>query len=247
MEQAQGVGKPKTAEMHPGPGFRLREQIDRCAPDLIDRLADFDTPAVSDQLNRLYTMACAIRPFTDSQLRLVGPACTVKVFPGDNLMVHKSLDIAAPGDVVVVDASSSSLNAVLGDLISTKARHRGIAGFIVDGLVRDIESIRALGDFPVFARGVTPIGPLHRGPGEVNHPISAGGIVVSPGDLVMADVNGVVVVPREAVPEILERLEGRRRLEADYTAAVGRGEFSNAWVDDTLRSAGVEPDRSSRQ
>lgn len=114
MEQAQGVGKPKTAEMHPGPGFRLREQIDRCAPDLIDRLADFDAPAVSDQLNRLYTMACAIRPLTDSQLRLVGPACTVKVFPGDNLMVHKSLDIAAPGDVVVVDASSSSLRGLGG-------------------------------------------------------------------------------------------------------------------------------------
>jgi regulator of RNase E activity RraA len=234
------VGKPKTAEMHPGPGFRIKSQIERCPKHVVEGLARYDTPAVSDLLNRLYSMVPEIRILTDPDLRLIGPACTVKCYPGDNLMVHKALDIAQPGDVVVVDTSSSSLNAVLGDLISTKSRHRGIAGFVVDGLVRDLQSIRALVDFPVFARGVTPIGPLHRGPGEINHPISAGGIVVYPGDLVMADVNGVVIVPREAAEEVLGRLERRARVEADYTAAVARGEFSNTWVDDTLRENGVE-------
>jgi regulator of RNase E activity RraA len=104
-------------------------------------------------------MVSDIHPVTDPHLQILGPALTVKVFPGDNLMVHKALDVAEPGDVVVVDASSSSLTAVLGDLVSTKARHRGIAGFVVDGLIRDLPGIRALGDFPVFARGVTPIGP----------------------------------------------------------------------------------------
>ena len=87
----------------------------------------------------------------------------MKVYPGDNLMVHKSLDIAQPGDVVVVDTSASTMTAVLGDLVSTKARHRGLAGFVVDGLVRDLPAIRALGDFPVYARGVTPTGPCTGG------------------------------------------------------------------------------------
>ena len=112
-------------------------------------------------------------------------------------MVHKSLDIAQPGDVIVIDGSRSPASAVLGDLVSTKARHRGVAGFVVDGLIRDLPAIRALGDFPVFARGVTPIGPMHRGPGEINYPIAAGGIVVNPGDMIVGDLNGVVVVPRE--------------------------------------------------
>lgn len=233
------VGKPKTAEMHPGPGFRLRERFERPDPELIAGFAAFDTPAVSDLMNRLYTMVPLIKPMTDPKLPLLGPACTVKCFPGDNLMVHKSLDLAEPGDVVVIDTSASPLTAVLGDLISTKARHRGIAGFVVDGLVRDLPDILALGDFPVFARGVTPIGPLHRGPGEVNHPICAGGIVVNPGDIITGDMNGVVVVPREIASELLDRLRRRSAVEADYRAAVSRGEFNNDWVDSTLEQGGV--------
>src|SRR3954466_12094589 len=111
-------------------------------------------------MNRHAVLETAIKPLTDPNLRIAGPALTVKVFPGDNLMVHKSLDVAEPGDVVVVDAGGSSMNAVLGDLVSMKARHRGIAGFVIDGMVRDLPGIKELG-FPVFARGTTPIGPLH--------------------------------------------------------------------------------------
>jgi regulator of RNase E activity RraA len=231
--------KPQTAEMHPGPGFRVCPTVRRLAPDVIAGFRDFETPAISDLMNRLYTMAPAIRNLTDPSLRLVGPACTVKVFPGDNLMVHKSLDIAQPGDVVVVDASSSMMTAVLGDLVSTKARFRQIAGFIVDGMIRDLPAILALGDFPVFARAVTPIGPLHRGPGEVNFPISAGGIVVHPGDVIVADLNGVVVVPMDSADDVLRRLRERAAQEAAYVAAVARGDFSNAWVDAILEDGGV--------
>jgi len=235
---------PRSAEMFAGPGFRVRTDVERADPSVVERLRPFPTPDVSDLMNRLYTMATAIRNVTRPDLRLVGPACTVKVFPGDNLMVHKSLDVAQPGDVVVVDASSSTMTAVLGDLVATKARHRGIAGFVVDGLVRDLPGILSLGDFPVFARGITPIGPLHRGPGEVNYPISAGGIVVQPGDVIVADENGVVVVPRGNSAEIAARLEERAAADADYLAAVARGEFSNDWVDGVLREHGLrsEPD-----
>jgi RraA family protein len=235
-KESSMVKKPKTAEMNPGPGFQIRNEVTRPQREIIDGFADFPTPDVSDVMNRLYTMIPEIRNLTNPHLRILGPACTVKVFPGDNLMVHKSLDIAKPGDIVVVDAGGSSMNAVLGDLISTKARHRGIAGFIVDGFIRDIDGILPL-DLPVFARGVTPIGPLHRGPGEVNFPIQCGGIVVHPGDIVVGDMNGVVIVPQEVAPNILEQLRARKQTEAEYVAAVQRGEFSNEWVDRTLNEA----------
>lgn len=238
------VGKPKSAEMQPGAGFRIRSDVERPSTELVSGLSAFDTPAVSDMMNRLYTMAPSIRSLTSSDLRLAGPACTVKVYPGDNLMVHKALDVARPGDVIAVDTSASTMTAVLGDLISTKARHRGVAGFVVDGLIRDLPGIRALGDFPVFASGVTPIGPLHRGPGEINYPISVGGIVVHPGDVIVGDLNGVVVVPTDIAEQVLERLTERSAAEADYTAAVARGEFSGEWVDALLAKHGLDGFRS---
>jgi RraA family protein len=234
--------KPKSAEMHPGPGFRIRSEIERPDRSLIDGFAPFETPAISDLMNRLSTMHWEIHRLTAPGRQLLGPACTVKAFPGDNLMVHKSLDLARPGDVIVVDAAGATTHAVLGDLVATKARHRGIAGFVVDGLVRDIPGIIALGDIPVFARGVSPIGPLHRGPGEVNFPVSAGGIVVHPGDLIVADDNGVVVVPHDACHLILERLRAQSEAEAAYLDAVQAGRFSNDWVDDLLSAGGVTMD-----
>jgi regulator of RNase E activity RraA len=238
------VEKPISAEMHPGPGFCMRTAFDRPDADIVAGFGEFETPPVSDQMNRLYTMRSEIHAMTDPGLRILGPACTVKVFPGDNLMVHKALDIAQPGDIIVVDAGSSPMNAVLGDLISTKARHRGIGGFVVDGLIRDLPAIMALGDFPVFARGVTPIGPLHRGPGEINMPICCGGIVVHPGDIIMGDLNGTVVIPLERAEELLERLRRQAESEAEYTAAVARGDFSNAWVDRFLHQSGLDPEEA---
>jgi RraA family protein len=219
--------------MHPGPGFRVNLHVDRPDPALMEEFRNFATPDISDLLNRLYAVDPAIRCLTGDRHLLCGPACTVKVFPGDNLMVHKALDVAKPGDIVVVDAGGSTQNAVLGDLISTKARHRGIAGFIVDGLIRDLPSIVPL-DFPVFARGTTPIGPLHRGPGEINYPICCGGVVVNPGDLVVADAAGIIVIPSEIAPELLERLNLHDESNRAYLESVGRGDFSNRWVDQLL-------------
>lgn len=228
---------PRSAELHPGPGFRIRIGFSRLAPDLMQQFRSFSTPDISDQLNRLYAVSRTIRCLTGESHRLCGPACTVKVYPGDNLMVHKVLDVARPGDVVVIDAGGSEMYAVLGDLISTKAMHRGIAGFIVDGLIRDLPDIKQL-DLPVFARGTTPIGPLHRGPGEINYPITCGGTVIMPGDVMVADAAGVVAIPRLIAPELLMRLKSHVDGNAAYEAAVRQGVFSNDWVDANLHEQG---------
>jgi regulator of RNase E activity RraA len=228
------ASKPRSAEMHPGPGFRVRVNFQRLPAEQMQPFSRFATPDISDLLNRLYAVDPKIKCLTNPQHKICGPACTVKVFPGDNLMVHKSLDILEPGDIVVIDAGASDMNAVLGDLISTKARHRGCGGFIVDGLVRDLEEIKALGDFPVFARGTSPIGPLHRGPGESNYPIICCGVVVNPGDVIVGDAMGVVVIPQIIAADLLARLEAHEAANANYFESVKKGNFSNAWVDTIL-------------
>lgn len=237
-----GSKRPRSADLHPGPGFRIRLNFPRLDAEIVSAFADFATPEISDLLNRLYALDSEITCLSAGDQPLCGLACTVRVYPGDNLMVHKSLDVAQPGDVVVVGATGGRSNAVLGDIISTKARHRGIAGFVVDGLIRDLPRIRPLG-FPVYARGTTPVGPLHRGPGEINYPVACGGVVVNPGDVIVADDAGVVVVPQQVARELLSRLRGHAESNAAYLAAVKRGQFSNAWVDTQLADHGcpVEP------
>jgi RraA family protein len=236
-KQAQSGGaveRPKSSEMTPGAGFRIRLNIDRPDPSLVRLFRDFETPDISDILNRMYTMSPEIRNLVNDT-PLVGPALTVKVFPGDNLMVHKALDVAKPGDVVVVDTSGSQRNAVLGDLVTNKAKHRGIAGFIVDGLVRDLPGLLEAG-LPVYARGVTPFGPLHRGPGELNYAVSCGGIVVNPGDIVVADKTGIAVVRKEVAEDTIMRLRAHRARMEQYVTDVKAGKFSNDWVDRQLAS-----------
>ena len=231
--------RPASAEIHAGPGFRIRSEFPRLPQQVCKALLEFDTPTISDQLNRLYAVSPAIHCLTAETHRVAASVCTVRCYPGDNLMVHKALDVARPGDVIAIDASFAhgAATAVLGDLIATKARHREIAGFVVDGLVRDIRGIREL-EIPVFARGTTPVGPLHRGPGEINFPIALGGVVTYPGDVVVADSAGIVVVPQDAVEDLLAALGARQAAALAYHAAVRRGEFSNLWVDEVLERHG---------
>jgi RraA family protein len=226
--------KPKFSELRPGPGFRVKESIVRPADKLIKEFREYDTPDISDLTNRLYAMDPSIKNLINRE-RIMGPACTVKVFPGDNLMVHKALDISLPGDVIVVDAGATSLNGIIGDLIATKAKYRGIAGFVIDGLIRDVPGIEGV-DMPVYARGRTPIGPLQRGPGEINFVVSCGGVAVNPGDIICADANGVVVVRKEFAERLLLELAIQKEEQRGYTENVRKGVFSNEWVDRILKS-----------
>lgn len=224
-----GSKRPRSADVHPGPGFRVCLDFPRLDAETVAGFAEFDTPDISDQLNRLYAMDQEIHCVSGIGRGVVGLACTVRVYPGDNLMVHKALDVARPGDVVVIAAGGGRSNAVLGDIVCTKARHRGIAGYVVDGLVRDLPAVPK--DYPIFARGTTPMGPLHRGPGEINYPVACGGVVVNPGDVIVGDDAGLVVVPRGVARELLSRMRDNAAGATAYLESVRRGEFSNAWVD----------------
>ncbi|MGB1387782.1 MAG: hypothetical protein ACPG61_02730 [Paracoccaceae bacterium] len=236
LDKSVGSEKPKSSEICPGPGFMVRQTIDRLPRALIQGFAEFESTDISDAMNRMYAMGSQIHNLVNDA-PLVGQVCTVKVYPGDNLMVHKVLDIAQPGDVVVIDGSGNMNAAILGDLVSNKARHRGIAGFIIDGLVRDLPGLKKCG-LPIYAKGVTPFGPLHRGPGEINFPVSCGGIVVNPGDIVRADPSGVTAIPRLFAAEILNRLNAARESQMAYVASVINGDFSNEWVDRQLNATG---------
>lgn len=232
---------PQSSELAPGPGFRVRTEIDRPPRDVVERLGAIDIALVSDLMNRLYTLRSGLVPIvpTSDGGILAGPACTVKVYPGDNLMIHAVLDIAQPGDVIVVDTAGATTNAVLGDMVTNKARARGLSGFVIDGLVRDVDGMAEAG-LPVFARGVTPRGPLHRGPGEINYSICCGGVSIDPGDIVLAGADGVVIVPLDSAESILARAEDKVARENEYVESVKRGDFSNEWVADLLASSGCE-------
>ncbi len=228
--------KLQSSKLNPGPGFRVRKHITRPPQPLIDQFKAFPTPDISDMMNRLYTMDRGIKNIVNESA-IVGPALTVKVFPGDNLMVHKALDLVQPGDIIVIDGGASPMNGIVGDLISSKAKHRGAIGFVIDGLMRDLPEVKEVG-MPIYARGTTPIGPLQRGPGEVNFSISCGGIVINPGDIICADGDGITVVRKDFAEDILAKLISKQAELADYVADVRQGIFSNEWVDTLLKSQG---------
>ncbi|MDG2003324.1 MAG: hypothetical protein P8J20_08335 [Novosphingobium sp.] len=160
---------------------------------IIEELKGYEVAWISDSME-LHLMDSAIRAIWKGVPRVVGPAVTVTVPPGDFLMISEALTTVRPGDVLVVDARGDTLRAVWGEYFSAWAQGLGLAGVIIDGATRDVSEIEALG-FPVFTRGITSRKPTMTGPGEVNVPVSCGGVCVIPGDIVVADGEGVIVLP----------------------------------------------------
>ncbi|MGX5717539.1 RraA family protein [Arthrobacter sp. MAHUQ-56] len=178
----------------------------------------FPVANVGDALDRLNLMDTGIRTQWTGGV-CVGPALTVLTREGDNLAIHRALDDAQPGDVLVINALGGTTRAVFGDLLAEVCLAVGIAGVIIDGLTRDRATIEALG-LPLWSRGVSPAGPAKFGPGAVSTPIACGGVVVRPGDLVVADDDGVAVVPAERTDEILYRLQKIDQFEEQFRARV---------------------------
>ena len=218
------------------PGFAIWPAPAATDPALVRALAGLSVSHMSDVLQRSRTTG-ALRPFAKPTARLCGPALTVRVAVGDHLMVQKALDLARPGDVVVVDARGFLEAAMVGEVMTRYARSRGIAGIVVDGAIRDLDYIGA-NDFPVYARGATPGGPTRRGPGEIHLPVQVGGMVVAPGDIICGDLDGLVGVPPEAALQVAKQVDALQKKEVVSIAAIEAGNLDRNWIDEALRANG---------
>ncbi|GGE53133.1 methyltransferase [Agaricicola taiwanensis] len=219
-------------------GFRVRAISRRVDAVWFDKFRALPVANISDVMSRLTAGGAGIHAYYTGP-RMVGPAITVKTRPGDNLMVHKALDIAEPGDIVVVDAGGDLTNAIIGELMVAHAAQRGLGGIVIFGAIRDSEELSE-GSFPVFASGVTHLGPYKDGPGEVNVPIAINGMVVEPGDLICGDADGVLAVAHDDVPAIYEAALKKHEAETRQMENIHAGRNDRRWVDATLTRLGCE-------
>jgi 4-hydroxy-4-methyl-2-oxoglutarate aldolase len=188
----------------------------------IDALKRFAAATVYEAQSQTGALTSAIKPI-DPTRRVAGRALTIDVLPGDNLMVHFALTQASPGDVLVINGHGDTECALWGDILTLAAKQAGVAGVIIDGAVRDTEAIIALG-FPVFARGVSIRGPQKKASGHINVPIVCGGATVHPGDIVLGDRDGIVVVPESNLDQVLATALKREEAEASLRQRISSGQ-----------------------
>jgi RraA family protein len=218
-------------------GFRIKADFQRVDADLAARAAAVPAANIGDVVNRMQSMRGGFMAY-GGRKTVAGPAFTVRARAGDNLMLHEALDMAQPGDVVVCDAGGDLGIAIMGDIMGRYAASLGIGAIIIDGAIRDVEGLAQL-PLGVWARGATPAGPYKDGPGEIGYPVSCGGLVVMPGDLIACDQDGVVVVPREDAPAVIAAAEAHSQKEHGMMADIDARRFDRGWVSQTLSGKGV--------
>jgi regulator of RNase E activity RraA len=211
--------------------------FERVAPDLVERARGYAAAVLCDVQGRRGGLHGRIRAL-NPKMTVCGPAFTVEVRPGDNLMVHLALALAAPGDVIVVDGKADQTCALVGDLMVTQAQAAKLGGFVVDAACRAWNEI-ARRDFPVFACGANPCGPTKGLAGRLGIPVSVGGTSVSPGDLVVGDADGVVVIPRLQVEAVIAAAEEKLAAERQRLREISQGTLVSPWLDDALAQAGL--------
>jgi len=214
--------------------------FERVSPALVHQASQFQAAILADVNGRrgaLHGRIAALRP----RMKLAGPAFTVDVRPGDNLMIHAAMALAKPGDVLVIDGKGDRTAALMGTIMMTACRQLGIAGVVIDGAVRDSLEIDEM-DFPVFCVGTNPNGPTKNVPGRIGHAITCGNVPVRSGDLVLADADGVVVIERERVEGLLPPAHRKVEDEAARVAQIKQGNTSASWLAVALRTAGVLKD-----
>jgi 4-hydroxy-4-methyl-2-oxoglutarate aldolase len=212
--------------------------FERVDAAIVDQAAQYPSSILADVAGRRGALSGRIAPLSPS-MRFAGPALTVELRPGDNLMIHAALAVAKPGDVIVVDGKGDLSSALMGEIMSQQCVALGVAAVVIDGAVRDSEAIRALG-FPMYAAGLNPNGPTKSVSGRLNHPISLGGVSVKPGDLVVGDADGVTVIEREKAASLLPLAADKVAAETKRIAQIkSREALRPAWLDGALRAAGV--------
>ena len=210
----------------------------RPAPEQVNLFKNLPVANIDDCMNRIGAISPEINPLNKTPL--LGVAFTVKVPEGDNLMFHKAMDMAKPGDVIMIDAGGATNRAILGELMISYCQSRNIAGVVVDGSVRDAEVLEEM-NFPVYAKGITPNGPYKNGPGEINTPITIGGKVVCPGDIVVGDQDGIVIIRPEDAEELAAQTKKITEKEAAIMEKiVNEGTYNRPWIEEKLAELGCE-------
>lgn len=218
-------------------GFRYRSEISRPTAERVAAVAPYSTCNIADGMQKMYVMDSGIKAVSPTQ-KICGPAVTVRISLGDNLMLHKALGLVRPGDVLVVDAQSCTTFSACGGIMMLRMKKLGVQGIVVDGSVRDIEEIQEIG-LPVYARGVVPQGGGKAGPGEINFPVACGGIVVMPGDVIVADSNGVVCIPQNDIEEVVAGVRSKLAREEKSYAEITQGLLVKSDVDELLTQKGI--------
>lgn len=219
------------------PGYRVNPRIAELPADLIAAFQTVPAAVAGDCIGRTAGSVGLTAYHRDLALAVAGHAITVRVRPGDNLMIHQAIAMAQPGDVILVDGGGDVSQALIGGLIRTSALRRGIAAFVIDGAVRDLGEW-AEGGIACYARGHTPRGPSKDGPGEVNIPIACAGMAVNPGDLVICDADGVVAVPAAEAAALLPRARAHIAREDAIRAANATGATDPERFNALLRAKG---------
>lgn len=218
-------------------GFRIFTTINRPSKDLVKSFGGVPVANIGDMMNRNYCLDARIRPVND--IPLLGTAFTVKTRPGDNLLLHKAIDMAVPGDIIVVDGQGDLTNSLIGELMISWAQKRGVSGFIIDGAIRDAATLKKM-SIPVYAAGITPKGPYKDGPGEINVTVSCGGVVINPGDILVGDADSVIVIDPKDAPDILKKAKAKAAQEVATMEAINNGTWNRSWVDKALKEKGCE-------
>lgn len=213
------------------------KDFERVSPEIVKKAAQFQPAILSDVNGRRGAMHGRIKAL-HPRMKLAGPALTVDVRPGDNLMIHAALALAKPGDVLVIDGKADQTCALMGTIMMHAARQRGLAGVVMDAAVRDAIDIEDM-DFPVFSVGTNPNGPTKEVAGRIGHTISCGGVTVHPGDFIVADADGVMCVEREAIESLLGKAAEKVESEARRIEGIKQGKLSASWLNQALVTAGV--------
>ena len=218
----------------------IRTEIPRPPRSLVEAYGAIPTTIVSDMLNRMNAMHASIKPVRQGT-HVVGPAVTVKCMVGDNIMTHHAIYIAKEGDVLVIDGRGHSDTSIWGGVQTIAALEQGLPGVVIDGAIRDVQDSRD-SSFAVFCRGVTPAGPHKGWGGNINEPIQCGGVAVSPGDLIVGDDDGIVVIPLAEAEQLLERCQERMAEEQSWIERIRAGESTVEILgfDEKLKRMGVE-------
>lgn len=220
-------------------GCRIIKDFVRPDKALVERFKDMPVANIDDNMNRIAAVDTSIEPIGKGQL--LGTAFTVRVPQGDNLMFHAAMDLAKPGDVIMIDAGGFTDRAIFGELMATYCKSRGIKGIVCDGAIRDRGGLAAMEDFPVYAKSATPNGPYKNGPGEINVPVVIGGKVVHPGDIVVGDDDGVIIIDPAIADEIADATLAVEKKEADIMKHILEdGTYIRPWVDAKLKEIGCE-------